>query len=319
VGSEQIQKARLLKGFTVEWERMNRAFIDEGFGGIEYVEAPREPGQCAGDIKYFGAQQVAEAGFMSRYGGTNRADDIAEMVAESMTAPLSRENGLTEPYEVTEAEECGGRSAWVDVPEDWACETFRTYDGDGIPLQYAAAYTKLRMVYELGMITQEAFDECVGDVGLDVPGPGFHTYIGGDFQRSFEQAVTASIGTEEGSSVTKFFMNAEGRAGFGGEDYDAEIALELVVGPADVDIGQISWPRGGYRLTPIDEDSFRLHLPDAPAGSFEAIEGFVLVTASNNDLIEGSVVVQRSMRWLAPVPVPEAYDPPLVFRFLIKN
>jgi hypothetical protein len=167
------------------------------------------------------------------------------------------------------------------------------------------------------MITQEAFDECVGNVGLDVPGPGFHVYEDGLFKRSFDMAVTASIGLEDGASERKFFMNAEGRAGFDGMEYDAEIALELVVGDADVDISQISWPRGGYRLTPIDDDSFRLHLPDAPAGSFEATEGFVLVTASSNDLIEGSVVVQRSMRWLAPIPVPETYDPPLVFRFMI--
>jgi hypothetical protein len=317
VGTEQVQNTRLLKGFSNEWQRMHRAFISEGFGEIDYVPPPMEEGQCAGDIKYFTPQQVGESGFMSRYGGTARWDDIAEFVAHSMTAPLYRAQGLTEPYEVSEGEECGGRSSTVSVPEDWACQTFREYEGDGIPLANAAAYTKLRMVYELGMITQEAFDECVGNVGLDVPGPGFHVYEDGLFKRSFDMAVTASIGLEDGASERKFFMNAEGRAGFDGMEYDAEIALELVVGDADVDISQISWPRGGYRLTPIDDDSFRLHLPDAPAGSFEATEGFVLVTASSNDLIEGSVVVQRSMRWLAPIPVPETYDPPLVFRFMI--
>jgi hypothetical protein len=201
----------------------------------------------------------------------------------------------------------------------WACQTFRTYNCDGIPLDYAAAYTKLRLVYELGMITQDVFDECVGDVGFEVPGPGFHVYIGGDFQRSFDQAVTASIGVREGESSRKFFMNAEGRARFGDEEFDAEIALELVVGPGDVEIDQVSWPRGGYALTRVDRDSFRLHMPDAPAGSFEASQGFVLVTASNNDLIEGSVVITEAWRWLAPIPVPEVYDPPLVFRFMIQN
>jgi hypothetical protein len=319
VGSEHVQKARLLKGFTNEWQRMHRAFISEGFGEIDYVRAPTEPGQCAGPIKYFDAQQTAESGFMSRYGGTNRADDIAEMVAWSMTAPLFRSEGVTSPFEASESEACGGRSATIDIPEDSACRTFRTYDGDGIPLAYAAAYTKLRMVYELGMITENAFDECVGNVGFRVPGPGFHVYEDGVFRRSFDQGVTAIIGEEPGASSRKFVMNAEGRAGFGGEEYDAAITLELVVGPADVDIGQTSWPRGGYRLTSVDSDSFRLHLPEAPAGSFEVTKGFVLVTASSNDRIEGSVIVQEVWRWLAPIPVPEVYDPPLVFRFLIEN
>jgi hypothetical protein len=60
-------------------------------------------------------------------------------------------------------------------------------------------------------------------------------------------------------------------------------------------------------------------MPDAPAGSFDVTQGFVLVAEASNKKIDGSIVVQKVMRWLAPLPVPEVYDPPLVIRFMIEK
>ncbi len=317
VAGDLVRSTRLLGGIRREWLRMHEAFVTEGFGADAYSSVAPD-GECAPDLRFYDAEQTTEASFMSRYGGTNHGEDVADMVAWAEVAPMFRAEGVSSIYNAGDTEACGGRSAMIDIPEDSACQAFRDHTEENIPQRLAAAYTKLRLVRELGMISEEAFDTCRGEVGFDVPGPGFHVYEDGEFQRSFNQGVTATIGTIDGGP-RKFIMNAEGEASFGGETVPAELTLELELGPNDVDISQISWPRGGYRLTEVDQDRFRLFLPDAPAGSFESREGFVLVTAASNDRIEGSVVIQQAWRWLAPLPVPEVYDPPLVFRFLIEN
>jgi len=259
---------------------------------------------------------------MSRYGGTKYVDDIADMVAMPSMAPLFRTEGHEGTLTWDNDPSCGEESLTVDLPEDGACRHFRAYDDEGnIPMDRAAAYAKLRMLRDLDVITQEAFDECVGPVGFEVPGPGFNIYSNDTFLSSFDQGVTASIGTDEGAGVYVFLMNAEGQASFSDEMFDATMTLRLNLGPASEDLSKISWPRGGFRFVQFqgNENNFILDMPDAPAGSFEAMEGFALVTASSAERIEGSVVLQKVWRPFAPVPVPEVYDPPLVIRFLIDK
>ena len=303
-GWDTVEELRLGKGLSAEWKRMTAAFLDSGFGTATYQNAVQQS-DCSytGGSKEWGAEQVTHGGFMSRYGATKYVDDIAEMVALPTLGPLLRAEGLP-------------------GPEDYACQILSAApDTDGVPLDLAAAYTKLRFVRTLGAISQAAFDTCVGNVGFESATPGFHVFQDGQYRRSFDQGVTAQIGVDSDAGVHVFLMHAEGQAEFSGNTYDGEMTLRLNVGDADTPIDQISWPRGGYELTEVhlNENSFLFHMPDAPAGSFDVSKGYVLVAEASNSKIEGSVVIQKVWRWLAPIPVPEVYDPPLVIRFLIEK
>jgi len=66
-------------------------------------------------------------------------------------------------------------------------------------------------------------------------------------------------------------------------------------------------------------NNFALSLDGAPAGNFDAMDGFVVVVEASNERIAGSIVLQRVFRVQAPLPVPEKYDPPLVIRLLIDK
>ena len=303
-GWDTVEELRLGKGLSAEWKRLSRDFQEAGFGTSPYHPAV-QLGDCVytGETKEWGAEQVAHGGFMSRYGGTNHADDLADMVANPTVAPRMRSEGF-------------------EGIEDYACEVMRGIQNpDGVPIKVAAAYTKLRFLQTLGGISQSAFDACVGDVGFSSTTPGFHIFQDGVFARSFDQGVTAKIGLDEDAGVHVFLMTGEGQAQFGGKTHDATMTLRLNVGSGGTPFEQISWPRGGYKFTEVhlNENSFLFHMPDAPAASFDVTQGFVLVAEASNKKIDGSIVVQKVMRWLAPVPVPEVYDPPLVIRFMIEK
>jgi hypothetical protein len=302
-GWDTVAELRLGKGLAAEWKRLTRDFKEAGFGTSTYHPAV-QLGDCVytGETKEWGPEQVAQGGFMSRYGGTNHADDLAEMLATPTMGPLMRSEGFS--------------------IEDYACQVMRGIQSpDGVPIHVAAAYTKLRFLQTLGGISQDAFDACVGDVGFTSTTPGFHLFQGGKFLRSFDQGVTAKIGLDESAGVHVFLMTGEGQAQFDGKTYDGTMTLRLNVGSGGTPIEQVSWPRGGYKFTEvhINENSFLFHMPDAPAGSFDVTQGFVLVAEASNKKIDGSIVVQKVMRWLAPLPVPEVYDPPLVIRFMIEK
>ncbi len=119
-------------------------------------------------------------------------------------------------------------------------------------------------------------------------------------------------------SKFRFSTDAEGIR-FGEASYPARITLRLTVGSALDDIIEVSWPRGVYPLSRGGDNNLTVVLDGAKAGNFEVMDGSVLVTESTNQRIVGSAVVQRVWRPLAPLPVPERYDPPLVIRFMIKK
>jgi hypothetical protein len=206
--------------------------------------------------------------------------------------------------------------ALISRPEDWACQQFRSMDVQGVPQPLAAAYTKLRFAFDLGLITQSVYDECWGTIGFEAPGEGFHVYIGGEFRRSFGQEVDAIIGTDMVNGKYLFQLTASGMANVDGTEYPADLNLDLVVGPAEDQLDQVSWPRGGYIL---DEggNSFLFSVPDRPEVSYVVSKGSVLVTSGTAEHIEGSIVVQETLR--SNPPLPEAQDPPLVFRFLVER
>jgi hypothetical protein len=168
------------------------------------------------------------------------------------------------------------------------------------------------------MVTDDDFMQCIGDsIGLPHDTEGISIYEDGVLQRQFTDATSAGIGTLDGRYV--FTLTAAGGAEFGGETYPAELTLQLDLADGSLELEKVSWPRGLYAINPVQPHEFRLRLDGAPAGNFDVTDGFVLVARATNDRIVGSVFVREAFRYMAPVPVPQTFDPPLQFRFLMSN
>ncbi len=315
VAAGTVDRVRLEKGLIIEWQRVHRSFVSQGWAAPYTGTGPEK--QVARDRS--GAEAV-EAGFMSRYGGVSYAEDIAEMAVWSYLGGEFRDAG------VPVGREQGTR-------KDYACQEMRAHDGDGVPSRFAAVYTKLHFLQDLGLVRSGDVDDCTGSVALPNDEPGFHFWRDGEYQRTFGRAVTAVIGTAPSGNYV-YEMKAEGEAEFGDETHPARVRLVLEVAPGGTPLERVLWPRGvydlgllaGYDLGNIANRSrlvrgsgFSLRLEGARAGNFDVYEGFALVAEASEDRIAGSMVIQRAMRLSAPLPVPQTWDPPLVVRFAIEN
>ena len=298
---DAIDQLRLRKGFRLEWVRIQQAFRAKGWAGqYRPLSRPASKEQIAA-LKGLGEDDVAQQAAMTRYGVTGPADDIAEMVAATK---MHRE------YEAK-----GLRAS--DSSDAVGCRALRALPGPVLPADYAALFTKLRMMRQLELLTKEEYDDCVGpNIKVEVVQQGMNF----DNSTQFATAVSARIGTDpnHGDRWT-FVFESKGELTFGDTVSPATGTIQLEVAAAGEPVEHASWPRGYYNLIPLKGNDFRVTLKDAPSGSFEVFDGDLLVFDASNDLIQGSIVVRRAMRWLAPVPVPQTFDPPLSVRFRIAK
>ncbi|HEY5647200.1 MAG TPA: hypothetical protein VIS76_14715, partial [Pseudomonadales bacterium] len=251
---------------------------------------------------------LVKAGYISRYASDGVFEDIADHVVWSyMSQPVR------DAYAANNAGE--------HLREDSGCLEMRNYTEPNLPAQFAAVYTKLHFLLDLGLVRPEGVRDCTGEnLGLHVESQGFHVWQNGVLLRSFDRGLKAHLGTT-GVGAKVFELEAEGGAEFANKSYPAKVKLRLGLGSLFDDLDRLSWPRGIYPLGLAlgHNNNFQLRLDGAPAGNFDAKDGFVLVAESSSRRIAGSVVVQRVMRLNAPIPVPELYDPPLVVRFMIEK
>ncbi len=278
---------RLRGGAEAEWQRIHQSFVAAGWAQ-PYGSSPAE---------------LAEAGFMTEYGSRKPGEDMAEMVTLAVTRDVHHIEAISLP--VTRPE---GR--------DHACQALHA-SGGGISNRTAAVYTKLAFLRDLGLLSEEAFTNCVGPAGLTMPaGDGFHFSVDGDFSRTMNREMKASIVELAEPSGLYFQLEAEGSAVFNGETYDATVVLRLKLAPAGTDIGVASWPRGLYPFHSGGAATFELTLHDQPAGNFYADQGFVLVTTAG-DTLEGAINLQRAWRPDTPfttVPMAAEDLPTIYFR-----
>jgi hypothetical protein len=305
VAQDTIDHVRLEKSMRSEWIRMQDSFVGLGWArryaqdifSFESTDAANQ------ELRAWSPEETASNGTMSRYGATYYADDIAEMVAWPIVAPVVRAAGIEEQN---------------NYLEDSACQRARAYSEGNVPSRYAAIFAKLNFLRDLGMILDEDYERCVGQgLRLRAETPGMHFWVEDEYLRSFGQGVTAQLGTLDGRRV--FEMMAEGQAEFGDASYPATGRLLIDLSPADTEIELVSWPRGVYTLAPQQPHAFQLRLDGAPAGNFDVIDGFVLVAESSSGAIAGSVFIRIAMRNQAPIPVPQTFDPPLTIQFRIEN
>ena len=299
MANKTIENVRLEKGLPAEWRRLHESFVDQDWA-VGYGSFPDDPDQPA-DI----SRQVTDGGFMSHYGSKNWWDDIAEFVAHTYLSGL-----ITDAYREHDQ---------LNMREDSGCQEMQGYSERNLPSRFAAVYTKLRFIQDLGLVDPEDVGACLGNsLGLPDDGQGFHFYQGTMKLRSFENQMKAVIGTKE-SGVRVFEMEGSGEANFADKSYPTKLRLRLDLGGRFDDLKGVSWPRGVYELGLMGDNNVLLRLDGAKAGNFDAMDGFVLVAEASKTRIAGSIVLQRVMRLHAPLPVPEKYDPPLVIRFSMEH
>ena len=301
---DTVDNVRVRVGFSREWARMHQSFIDLGWSEPYILDPIGSTDKDELEAKT--PEELAAAGFMSTYAGSNPGDDIAETATWPLTAEVFREAGV-------------GLGPFPNT-NDYACIAMQSHGSMDVPAALASVYTKVSFLRGLGMLPDDAFAHCVGDsTGLPYDHEGFAIYEEGALQRVFGTAPEASIGTLDGRYL--FVMYASGTAEFGDATYDASLELRIDLGPSDAEhpLENVSWPRGVYTLAPGHPNHFWLRMPDAPAGDFDVIDGFVLVAEASHDRIVGSVVAREAFRPHAPVPVPQTFDPPLQFRFLLTR
>lgn len=292
-----LDNARIQSDFTTLWRRLHTTFVNRGWASPYTGEAM--------SLREATVEQVASQGFMSHYATVNELEDIAETIAWPVVRRLYETAGVA----------IGPRTG----RRGYGCEAMRRHQTQSVPADLAAEFTKVSFMRSLGAISEADFDDCVGSqTGFPPQQEGIAVYQDGVLRRSYSSGVAAGIGLIDGDY--HFNLTADGTATFGDADYPGTLRLEIDLGAdASEPIDRVSWPRGAFDLGLISPHDFTLRLDGAPAGNFDVTDGFVLITEASNDRIIGSVFVTEVIRFQAPLPVPQVFDPPLQFRILLDN
>lgn len=283
-----VKTNRLGGSLRAEWSRIQNAFRAFGLGG-----AYRGPRQADETDDY---AQLVKDGFTSRYGATSYGEDIAELAGWMLAAPLMERDW-------------GGVSMPAHAVDDHACKKLKAHGSASVPSNLALLFTKANLLLSTGLVTRQAFDNCVGRLKLLDHGEGIYVWnhVGdGNWERtrSFTTDVKATIGNYENLGQYVFDMSAWGNADFGGTNYPTVIQLRIAIAPSGHDLETVSWPRGIYDLHALG-NRFSVTVPDAPAGTFFSIKGLVLVSYATGKRIDGSLILQQAIRPHAPIPVPQ--------------
>ena len=288
------EKARVIKGFRSEWERVNREFADLEFGST--YENSR-----------VGRKEEPPKGFMTIYGGKSAGEDIAEAASWAVAKPI---------LESTYAGVRPDVSEWKN-----ACTKMRAHQGDGIPPQYAALYTKLSFLRDVGFITEEILESCAGSIALKGTegGDGFH-YFNYDTGEPFTSYKTDFQVQRKPDTLN---ISAWGHLKLPDKSLPAVTELEFwVEDPA--------LPRGIYAIDRCNDYipfgtlpfassvKFRRDVVDNRSQSICAYKAKVLVTSATVDRIEGAAVLQKVWKFSAP-PVPEVAGFPVRVVFTYKR
>jgi len=286
-----LTNTRLRKGFGEEWRRVHNSFV-----AVDWARAHSISGMLIPEAN----TRVVSGGFMTSYGSNIWWDDIAEFISETYMGPVLRAEGFQS--------------------SDLACQAMQAWSQLNVPSGLAAVYTKLLFLRDLELVKPADVTACAGSVlGLQSMPKGLHFWVNGTHRRSFTNNLQASINTEAIARNKVFTLSGEGEAIFGDKTHPAKLTLRLDVKGLGDEFEEISWPRGVYELGLIGDNNVQLVLDGAPAGNFDATDGFVLVSEATNQRIEGSIVLLRVFRLQAPFPVPEKYDPPVIVRFKLEK
>jgi len=300
LASQTIDKVRLEMGLPEEWQRLHKSFVEQDWAR-PFGSLPTNDPSAVPD-----ATTTVAGGFISLGASASWAEDIAGTIGNTYMAKT-----VTEVYQQYAVPD----SARLDI----GCLLMGQYQTRNLPSHFAALYTKMRFLQDLGLLWPKDVEYCTGGkLGIPVESIGFHIKQDAKLLRSYSDKLTANLGTKE-SGTKVFELEAAGSATFGDSTYPANMKLQLDLGGRFAEFNKVSWPRGVYELGLLGNTNFQLRLEGAAAGDFNAMDGFVLVADSSRERITGSVFLRRAFRLHAPLPVPQTFDPPLVVRFMIEK
>lgn len=308
LAEETTEFVRLGQGLWEEWVRMHETFQNVGLAST-WIEAELPDAPTEDEMWSLGPDEMAARGFLSAYGATDPSEDFAEFVSLAIMSDMLADAGIP-------------RANAYGRLRDLGCVAMRNHSPANLPSDLSAVYTKLSFVRDLGAIEQRHLDSCTGpNVGIFQERVGTSIRQDGQTLDHFGTDPEALLGSTDAGWIFRY--DVRGEASFSGTRYPAALRLDLILAGANEidDVSELSWPRGLFLIRPGQPHSFNLRMPDARAGNFDVIDGIALITEANNERIVGSVVVNLVERRQAPapVPIPESYDPPLVFRFLLEN
>jgi len=203
LADKTIASMRLEKGLFQEWNRMHNAFVRKGLA---------DP--------YYGNQWTQilgkSPGFAFTYGGEDTAEDIAEITGWALISKLF----------------AGVAGEQVYPTKNRACLAMQKLPGPGIPAKLAAVFTKVGFAHSLGFITDEAYDDCVGNLKIRGDGSGFFTIEAGQQIVQYTRDVKGRIGSMGGDGAWFFEIQAKGNIGIEEEgSKPAQIRLTLETSP----------------------------------------------------------------------------------------
>ena len=269
LANDTIKKNRLDVGVLREWQRMHDAFVAAGMSGAYWgKEWPQRNSSMT-------AEQLTSAGLTSAYAGKNAMEDIAELTSWAIV-----------------------RGTTVD-PEDAACRVMNRRSGSSISGDDAAIFTKLGFVHTLGFISEQHYKNCIGSLKIELPGPGFHSYVDGNLNRSYTGNQRAGVGSGRDQDERQLIANitADGTAATSSGSFPATISLQLNITAKidDITAADVSYPRGIYFVGYRHSKYNRLQITNRDDDKLimDVGQGVALVSQASTDGIEGSVAVQR--------------------------
>ncbi|HEY5646136.1 MAG TPA: hypothetical protein VIS76_09355 [Pseudomonadales bacterium] len=292
LAAEAVRDMRLEGGLFQEWHRMHEGFrragLADGYYGDEWTGV------------------LAQApGFATAYGGEDVAEDIAEIVSWALISSRFTAALAGEAYPA----------------QNQACSGMRKEPGPAIPGRLAAVYTKLGFARSVGLITDEAYEACVGRLQVRGDGNGFFSFEGGREVNRYISDVRGRIGQVDDDGGWVFEMIADG--GVDVEDKggrSAEIRLTLAIGEGADRIDDVSFPRGLYKIGPGENPFNSLQIKYREGGeeklAMEIWEADVLISRASHQLVEGGVFVRKLINHteLLKVPVPPKESRLITFR-----
>lgn len=289
-----VEKARVKGGFRTEWARVNDQFENENMSG-------------AYDKARVGRSEAPPMGFMTIYAGKSPGEDIAETASWAVALPIL--NASVEGV-------IPNLSGW-----QIACTEMQAYDGQNIPSKFAALYTKLNFLRDVGFITNESLQACVGPVRLEGAdgNNGFHYF-------SYQSGAPLT------SYTTDFSIQREPDAlhisAWG--NLQLQNASKPAITKLQIWVDDPALPRGIYAIGQCNDfvpriaasivapAMFRRDVIDSRSQSICAYKALVIVTSATTDQIKGVAILQKAWKFSAP-PVPEVAGFPVRVVFVFRR
>lgn len=295
LADKAIANTRLEKGLFQEWQRLHDSFARAGLADNYY-----------GD-DWTGVLALAP-GFASAYGGEDVAEDIAEIVGWAQISKLFGSVAASEAY----------------PDQNQACLGMQKESGPGIPGKLAAVFAKVGFAQSLGLITDDAYKDCVGNLKIRGNDSGFFTIEDGQQIKHYGGDVKGRIG-QIGNDDSYFFeLDATGTIGIedeGGKPAKIRLTLEISAG-AD-SLGLVSFPRGLYHIGPGRGAFNTLQITYQDQGEnkigIEIWEADVLIGRSSSELVEGAVFIKKYINYTELIKLPVPPKKPRIITFRKDN